>query len=174
MGGSIDGGASAGSWSGEAGTWINAINLSTVTYRVGASETESGSVTLTATVGCATVTANKKITITALPSTGTLSGTQGICVSGLTTFSSTVSGGTWGSSNTEVANINTSTGEITGVSAGTVTMTYTKSGSGGCSDDTVTRTVTVATPKIDASSNGSRSGEGLVSIQAKASASSID
>lgn len=49
MGGSIGGGASAGLWSGGAGTWTNAINSSTATYTAGASET--GSITLTATGG---------------------------------------------------------------------------------------------------------------------------
>ncbi len=73
--------------------------------------------------------------------TGTLSGTQTICVGGTTTFTSTVSGGTWSSSNTGVATINPTTGVITGVSAGTATMTYTVTGS--CGTGTVTRTVTV-------------------------------
>ncbi|MEL1255687.1 T9SS sorting signal type C domain-containing protein [Flavobacterium sp. DGU38] len=81
-------------------------------------------------------------------SAGTLSGNQYICAynSKTTTFSSTVSGGTWSSSNTAVATVNASTGLITSVdnSSGTVTITYTVGGLGGCTQYTATRTVYVA------------------------------
>jgi gliding motility-associated-like protein len=75
-------------------------------------------------------------------SAGTLSGTQSICVGSTTTFSSTVSGGAWTSSNTAVATVNSS-GVVTGVAAGTATITYTVTGTGGCSNATATRTVTI-------------------------------
>ena len=75
-------------------------------------------------------------------SAGTLSGTQGICVGSTTTFSSTVSGGAWTSSNTAIATVNSS-GVVTGIAAGTATITYTVTGTGGCPNATATRTVTV-------------------------------
>jgi gliding motility-associated-like protein len=84
--------------------------------------------------------------IPALISAGTLSGIQNVCVSGTTSFSSTVSGGVWSSSNTSVATINPATGLVTGVSAGTATMTYTVAGSGSCPNATATRTATVTAP----------------------------
>ncbi|MBM3410299.1 MAG: hypothetical protein FJY18_01530, partial [Bacteroidetes bacterium] len=77
---------------------------------------------------------------------GVLSGTQSICVAGTSTFSSTVAGGSWSSSNTAVATVNATTGVVTAVSAGTATMTYTVTGTGGCPDGTATRTVTVNQP----------------------------
>ena len=154
MGGDYGGGATAATWSGGAGSWTNASNSNTATYTAGASETGTITLTLTATGGCATVTDTKTITVTAAPSAGSLSGTQGVCVSGSTTFSSTVSGGTWSSNNTGVATVNSSSGAVSGVSAGIATITYTKAGSGGCSNATATRTVTVSA----APSAGSLSG----------------
>jgi len=77
---------------------------------------------------------------------GTLSGNQYICrynPNNTTTFSSTVSGGTWSSSNSSVANINASTGVITAGNSGIATITYTVGG-GACTTYTSTRTVYVA------------------------------
>ncbi|MGQ7946091.1 hypothetical protein [Flavobacterium sp. WC2509] len=58
---------------------------------------------------------------------GTLSGNQSVCVNGTTTFSSTASGGTWSSSSTSVATVNSS-GVVTGVAAGSSIISYTLSG----------------------------------------------
>jgi gliding motility-associated-like protein len=76
------------------------------------------------------------------PCAGTLSGTQEICIGSTTTFTSTVSGGTWTSSDPAIATINSS-GVISGVSAGTVTITYSYNGTGSCASATSTRTLTV-------------------------------
>jgi len=77
---------------------------------------------------------------------GTLSGASNICISGgTTTFTSTVLGGTWSSSNAAVATINPSTGLVTAQAlggGGTVTMTYTVA-SVGCTTRTNTKNVTV-------------------------------
>ena len=54
----------------------------------------------------------------------TLTGNTNICVGGTTNLSSSASGGTWSSSNTSVATVNSS-GVVTGVSVGTATITYT-------------------------------------------------
>ncbi len=79
------------------------------------------------------------------PEAGVLSGVQSICVGSSTSFTSTVAGGTWSSSNTDVATVNPTTGVITGLSAGVATMTYTVLGTGACPSAIVTRTVTVLT-----------------------------
>jgi hypothetical protein len=89
------------------------------------------------------------VTLRGCPTTaGTLSGDQSLCVGGATgtsTFSSTVSGGTWSSSNTGVATVNSMTGLVTAIGGGTATITYTISGSG-CTTRTATRTVTISPP----------------------------
>jgi uncharacterized protein YjdB len=99
--------------------------------------------TVTGTGGCTNATATRTVTVTAAPTAGTLSGNQSICVSGTSTFTSTISGGAWSSSTPAVATVNATSGLVTGVTAGTATITYTVTGTGGCSNATETRTVTV-------------------------------
>ncbi len=68
------------------------------------------------------------VSVTATP---TITGTPLVCMgSGGVTISASTSGGTWSSANTSIATISTSgsSGIITGVSAGTTTLTYTWSG----------------------------------------------
>ncbi|MFN8274796.1 MAG: Ig-like domain-containing protein, partial [Flavobacteriaceae bacterium] len=83
---------------------------------------------------------------TPCPEAVTLSGNQNICLGNTTSFTSTVPGGTWSSSNTAIASVNPATGVITGNAAGTATMMYTVLGTGGCPNVVATRTVVVNTP----------------------------
>lgn len=120
------------------------INASTGAITPSSSTAGTYTVTYTmAATGCNAATATTSVTITAVPSAGTLSGTLSICPNGSTTLASTVSGGAWSSSSDAIATINSSTGLVSGVSAGSATMTYTVTGTGGCSDVTTTSTVTV-------------------------------
>jgi large repetitive protein len=77
------------------------------------------------------------------PYAGALSGIQSLCLNQTTTFTSTVPGGTWSSSNPAIASINSATGLITALSAGTATMTYTVNSGGLCAVVSATRTITV-------------------------------
>lgn len=93
-------------------------------------------------------------------SAGTLSGNQYLCTyspNQTTTFSSTISGGTWASSATGIATVNASTGLVTGIAAGTATITYTITGnSPGCSPQSASRDVYVASsPGVAAVISGS-------------------
>ncbi len=125
---------------GVTGTWAsNTVIISGTSNVVG---TFNYAVTLSGCTG-GTGTSNGTITVTAPPTAGNLSGTQSICVSGTTTFVSTVTGGSWSSSAAGIATVNATTGLVSGVGAGTATITYTVQGTGGCSDATATRTVTV-------------------------------
>ena len=83
---------------------------------------------------------------------GTITGTPTVCAGATTTLSdpTTQPGGTWSSSNTAVATVNAATGVVTGVLAGTTTITYNMSILCGSSPATMTVTVnalpTVAGP----------------------------
>ena len=132
------------------GTWSSSDpTVATITSGGNVVSISAGTATMTYTVtgsgGCTDATDTRTVTITAAPTTGVLSGNQAICIAGTTTFSSTVLGGSWSSSSALVATT-TSAGLVTGVGAGTATMTYTVLGTGGCSNATDTRTVTITAP----------------------------
>jgi len=99
---------------------------------------------VTSTCGTATSAVSGAMVVTAAPNAGTISGTQTICSNGTTTFTTDGNtGGTWTSGTLGVATVNASTGVITPVSAGTSIITYTVTGTGGCSNATANATVTV-------------------------------
>ena len=133
---------SGGSWT-SSNTAVATINSSTGVISPVAVGSSTMTYTVSGTGGCSNATATRVITITALPTAGTLSGNQAICIGGTSSFTSTVSGGTWSSSNTAIATINASSGVVTGVATGVATMTYLVAGSGGCADATETRTIDV-------------------------------
>ncbi len=56
---------------------------------------------------------------------GLISGTGSICIGASATLSDTALGGVWSSGNPSVATVNPTTGVVTGVSAGSVVITYT-------------------------------------------------
>ena len=57
----------------------------------------------------------------------TIAGTTSVCVGHTTALSYTTTGGSWSSSNTGVAAVDNGTGAVTGVAAGTATISYTVS-----------------------------------------------
>lgn len=83
-----------------------------------------------------TCRATRVVTVTA--GAGPITGTLGICVGGSTILADVTTGGTWSSSITTVATVVSTSGVVTGLSAGTTTISYTLGT--GCS---VTRVVTV-------------------------------
>src|SRR6185369_6102621 len=74
------------------------------------------------------------------PSISSITGASTVCAGATTTLSDATSGGTWYSGNTSVATIGTS-GIVTGVSAGNVTISYIVNN--GCASSMVTKTMTV-------------------------------
>jgi len=84
-----------------------------------------------------------QVTVSSAP--GTIGGSNTPCVAAATTYTNSATGGTWSSSSTTRATIGSTTGVLTGVSAGTVYITYrTSCGSTATKLLTVTAMPTVA------------------------------
>jgi hypothetical protein len=82
-------------------------------------------------------------------SAGTVSGTSPLCIGQIATYSSTgAGGGSWSSNNTAVASVNSSTGVVTALSAGTTNIVYTVT-TGTCGTVSASKMLTV-NPNVSA------------------------
>ncbi len=98
--------------------------------------------TVTVTDACfQTATATQTITVAPLTAN---TGTDVICVGGNTTLSNASGAGTWSSSNTAVAVVGPSSGTVTGVTAGTATISFVNSV--GCYATTVVTVLAMPAP----------------------------
>ncbi|MEI7420845.1 MAG: glycine-rich protein, partial [Prolixibacteraceae bacterium] len=131
-------------------TFTNIPGATAATYQPGALITTtyfrrnatSGSITLNSIV----IT----LTVNPLPTLVAITGTTSTCVGSTTTLANSTSGGTWSSNATGVATVVASTGVVSGVSAGTATVTYSYTNSNSCTN-TVSASVTVnALPTVAA------------------------
>jgi hypothetical protein len=105
----------------------------------------AGNATISYSVsGCGNpAAATLAIVVNPNPSAGTVSGTTPVCIGGTTTFTSNgTSGGTWSSNATSIATVNMGIGLVTGVNAGTATITYTVQGCNG--PYTASKSVTIS------------------------------
>ena len=118
-------------------------NTATVQYLTAGTQTVS--INYLNASGCtSTGPVNTSITVQGTAQIAPLAGTQTVCAGATVNFSTTSTGGTWSSSNPAVATVNPNTGVVTGVAAGTATMTYTiLNPTTWCPPSTATRTVTV-------------------------------
>lgn len=89
---------------------------------------------------CGLVTSTHAMTVNAAPSAGTIIGPTEVCKGSSIALSSTVPGGTWKSSSNATAVISTS-GNLTGILAGTVIISYRVSNS--CGADTTTAEIAI-------------------------------
>ncbi len=110
-------------WSGPASyTNTTVVNNVTITPATTAS---SGAYSLTVTypgAGCTSAIRSVAVAVSgALPA---ITGSYTVCASSATTLSHPNAGGTWSSSNTGIATVVTTSGVLTGVAAGTATITY--------------------------------------------------
>jgi uncharacterized protein YjdB len=122
----LTGSPSGGTWSPSTGA------VGTVSSAGSFRGISAGSVLVTYTVsGC-----SNTVLISVTSGSGTLSGPASVCTFGTATITPSVSGGTWSSSNTALATVN-SDGEVSGVATGSVTISYSN---GGC---VVTRSMNV-------------------------------
>ncbi len=94
------------------------------------------------------------LTVTAPPNPGTLSGSQSICQGTAVSYTTDGdAGGIWSSSDPTIATVDSS-GIVTGIMPGTVTITYTAIGTGSCANVAATRIITIE----DAPESGNLSG----------------
>lgn len=113
------------------GVWSSsAISIATVGSSGTVTGVSAGIAVISYSVAnsCGSASATRTITVNASPSI--ITGTMTVCVGATTVLGNTVSGGIWSSSNPTVATIGSGSGIVTGLSAGTVTVTY--SLTGGC------------------------------------------
>jgi uncharacterized protein YjdB len=114
------------------GIWnSNATNIATVNSTGIVTGIAAGTSTISYTVtsnGCSK-TATKIILVNTLPNVAAITGASSVCVGSSTTFNSTTLGGVWSSNATNIATVN-STGIVTGIAAGTSTISYTVTSNG--------------------------------------------
>jgi len=111
------------------GSWSSSnSSLATVSGGV-VTGVAAGSVTIsyTLTNSCGTQYATKVITVNPASIASAISGSATICTGSTVTLTDTAAGGSWTSSNTGIATVNSSTGVVTPVAAGSVTISYTTS-----------------------------------------------
>ena len=96
---------------------------------------------------CESVTRlNVTATVNALPATpAAIGGTKSVCIGKTTTLTDATTGGVWSSSSTAIATIST-TGVVTGVAAGSATITYKVTNASGCSRSVTTNVTVSAVP----------------------------
>ena len=125
------------------GTWIsNATANATVTNSGLVTGVSSGNATFTFTntiTNCSATTTN--ITVNPLPAVNPITGILAVCIGFTTALNNTTSGGTWASATPSVAVINSS-GDVTGIAAGTSVITYTFTNGNGCTSSS-SATITV-------------------------------
>lgn len=80
----------------------------------------TANITYTLGTGCITV-----YTVTTSASPSIIGGTTSVCEGASGTLTNFLASGTWSSANTAIANVSTTTGVMSGISAGTTTITYT-------------------------------------------------
>ncbi len=135
------------------GTWSSSeMSIATVDAVTGVvMGVSAGTTTINYTIAaspCIDAVFTRTITVTAPPEQPSIQGYGGICAGSWTTFSASIPGGFWSSSNSSVAMIDT-TGFVLGITSGTAIITYTIYGSGGCGNKSASSNVRVtSTPSI--------------------------
>lgn len=116
------GGTTALSSSPAGGTWTSSsASIATVGASTGVvTGVSAGTATITYHSGTTNTTA--VVTVTASP--GAITGPVNVCVGSTITLGNSIPGGTWSSSNASIATIDMSSGVVTGIAAGTATITY--------------------------------------------------
>ncbi len=132
------------------GTWTSSnTSVATVIAGTGAitGAVTGGVITVTYSTGCG-LAATTSFTVIAAPTA--ILGASTVCSTAGTTLSDAITGGVWSTSSTTIATVGTSSGFVTGGTAGATTITY----STGCGSN-ATKTFTVLTTPTSISASSS-------------------
>ncbi len=134
--------AGGGTWSSSTGS-IATVGSTGIVTGVSAG---TAAISYSVTNSCGTAVATKVVTVNPLPVAGSITGIASMCVSATTALSDAAPGGAWSSGNTALATVGSSagspsTGTVTGITAGTATISYVVIN--GCGTAVATRVVTV-------------------------------
>lgn len=88
-------------------------------------------------------------TVNVIPVLDAISGQTSVCVGSIASLVDDSAGGIWNSGDVTIATIDPSTGKVTGVSAGTVNITYAITGLGGCNASVTSVETVNPTPVVD-------------------------
>ncbi|MCO5258527.1 MAG: gliding motility-associated C-terminal domain-containing protein [Crocinitomicaceae bacterium] len=95
------------------------------------------------TPGACPNSSTQQVTVSTPADAGTISGLTTLCPSGTATYTSNGdTGGSWGTSDPLIATIDAS-GNLSASSTGTINVTYTVTGTGGCPDDVATYSIAI-------------------------------
>ncbi len=134
--------AGGGTWSSSTGS-IATVGSTGIVTGVSAG---TAAISYSVTNSCGTAVATRVVTVNPLPVAGSITGTASMCAGSITSLSDAAPGGAWSSGTTAVATVGSSagspsTGTVTGISAGTTTISYVVIN--GCGSAVATRVVTV-------------------------------
>ncbi len=140
----VSSGMTGGTWSSSIAGVATVGSSSGVVTGVGSGNT---TITYTVTNSCGFDTATYTVTSSAPPNTDFITGNVNICTGSTTTLHDPVAGGTWTIANPLLATVTSAAGDsavITGLVAGSTTVSYTASNS--CGSYTTTRPLTINDP----------------------------
>ena len=112
-------GVSGGVWSSDA-TGVATVDAAGVLTGIAAG---SANIAYTVTNSCGVANATRAIIVNPLPVAGAITGIANACVGAVTALSNVAAGGVWTSGSTGIATVNAS-GTVTGIAAGTATISY--------------------------------------------------